>query len=116
MDNLRAFAEAVGKDIKALSEASSGGLVNTGWITLSEYAKVKRFGDVVTLDLNLPTTANTVLGTIPSDVFSVGDSPLFWGVYGNPRVVRNLSIDPDGVIKTLTTGTAVAHTQVTLMV
>lgn len=116
MDNLRAFAEAVGKDIKALSEASSGGLVNTGWITLSEHAKVKRFGDVVTLDLNLPTGTNIVLGTIPSDVFSVGDRPLSFSVYNNPRMVRNLRIDPNGEIRILTLGAAVVRTQVTLMV
>ena len=115
MDNLRAFAEAVGKDIKALSEASSGGLVNTGWITLSEHAKVKRFGDVVTLDLNLPTGTNIVLGTIPSDVFSVGDSPLSLVVYGNARLYRNLRIDPNGEMKIVTSG-AVVRTQVTLMV
>lgn len=116
MDNLRAFAEAVGKDIKALSEASSGGLVNTGWITLSEHAKVKRFGDVVTLDLNLPTETNIVLGTIPSDVFSVGDVALFLVAHGNARLRRNLRIDPNGEIRILVSGTAVVRTQVTLMV
>ena len=115
MDNLRAFAEAVGKDIKALSEAPSGGLVNTGWITLSEHAKVKRFGDVVTLDLNLPTAA-MLLGTIPSDVFSVGDRPLSFSVYNNPRIVRNLRIDPNGEIRIPTAGAAVVRTQITLMV
>ncbi|MFH0384302.1 hypothetical protein ACHBHM_02115 [Streptococcus sp. A18] len=119
MENITAFAQAVGRDIKdlqtKLTDSSGVNLVNTGWVVLSDSAKIKRFGDVVTLDLNVPIEINVVLGTIPSEIFSVGDSTLSLAVAGPGRVARYIKIDPTGSIITANVGVTALRTQVTVM-
>lgn len=107
MDNLRAFAEAVGVDIKTLDERLKDleGL-KSDWMDIGNFMRVKGLGDMIAVEIKVeqqtPLHPNSI-GTIPEDVARINSritfNPVVFSNRSNTDVLtRQIEIGPGGAV------------------